>query len=172
MPGRRYSMGIHPWHTDSLPPDWKQRLDRAARQPGVVAIGEAGLDRLRGADLDTQLRVLERHVALSEELQLPLILHVVKAFNEIIALRRRLRPQQRWIIHGFRGKPQLARQLLDHGFDISLGEHFNPDTAAIIPSDRLHFETDTSPLPIATIATRVATARPPLGGRSAEWGRS
>lgn len=129
------------------------------RQPGVAAIGETGLDKLQGADIDTQIKVLTKHVELSEELRLPLILHVVKAYNDIITLRGLVKPSQRWIVHGFRGKPELARQLLDHGFDLSLGEHFNPATAAIIPDSRLHFETDESTLPISTIAARINAAR-------------
>lgn len=160
-PSRHYSVGIHPWNTssDSLHDGSLATLDSAARNPAVVAIGETGLDRLRGADIDTQLRILEHHIALSEELRLPMVLHIVRAYPEIIALRRRLHPTQPWIIHGFRGKPQLARQLLDHGFDISLGERFNPLSAAIIPPDRLHFETDTSTLPISTIASRILASR-------------
>lgn len=160
-PSRLYSVGIHPWHTsaDALTPDSLAALDAAVSDPAVVAIGETGLDRLCGADIDTQLRVLEHHVALSEQRSLPLILHVVKAFPEIIALKRRLRPTQPWIIHGFRSKPQLAKQLLDHGLHLSFGEHFNPLSVAITPADRLHFETDTSTLPLSTIASRILASR-------------
>ncbi len=111
----------------------------------------------------TQLDVLSEHIKLSEQLELPLILHVVKAFNEIIQLRQRINPSQKWIIHGFRSKPELARQLLDNGFDLSLGEHFNAATAAIIPADRLHFETDESSLPISEIAHRILAARQGTG---------
>jgi TatD DNase family protein len=60
-----------------------------------------------------------------------------------------------WIIHGFRGKPQLARQLINQGFYISLGELFNPQTATIIPTNRLLFETDESTLDIDTIIERI-----------------
>lgn len=162
-PGLRYSVGIHPWNTDQLPPQWRAELEAAVRQPQVVAIGETGLDKLRGADIATQLNVFTEHVKLSEQLELPLILHVVRAYNEIINLRQQLNPSQKWIIHGFRGKPELARQLLDHGFDLSLGEHFNPATAAIIPDDRLLFETDESALPISEIASRIFAARQGTG---------
>lgn len=84
-----------------------------------------------------------------------MILHVVKAFPEIMALRKSLKPTQQWIIHGFRGKPQLAESLLRAGFDISLGEHFNPASAAIIPPSRLFAETDESLLPIEEIVDRM-----------------
>lgn len=158
-PDRRYSVGIHPWATsDPLAIDL-DALAAAAAAPEVVAIGETGIDKLRGGPLRLQLEILRRHIELSESLGKPLILHAVKAFPELIALRREYRPRERWIVHGFRGKPQLARELLSHGFDLSLGERFNHATAAIVPADRLWIETDTSPLPIAAIAARVAAAR-------------
>jgi Tat protein secretion system quality control protein TatD with DNase activity len=46
------------------------------------------------------------------------------------------------IIHGFRKGPQLARQLLDAGFSISIGTHHHPDILSIIPPHRLYHETD------------------------------
>ena len=79
----------------------------------------------------------------------------VKVFNEIISLKKELRPTMPWIIHGFRGKPKLTRQLLDNGFYISLGEHFNLQSVTIIPTDHLLFETDESTLDIDTIIKRI-----------------
>jgi len=84
-------------------------------------------------------------VALAEQHHRPMTLHVVRAFDVMLALRKRLRPRQRWTVHGFRGKPALARQLLDAGFDLSFGLHHNPDSLAITPPDRRHFETDALP---------------------------
>ncbi len=160
--GYSYSAGVHPWETASLSStEVTARLaevERLAALPEVVAVGEAGLDRLRGATLAGQTDVLVRQIELSERAGKPLILHVVKAFAEIMALRRRMKPAQPWIIHGFRGKPQLARQLLHGGFSLSLGERFNPDTAAVIPPDRLFAETDESLLPIEEIAARLPVA--------------
>lgn len=48
-------------------------------------------------------------------------------------LRKAFRPKQRWIIHGFRRKPELARQLVDAGFDISIGTKYNPGVPAVVP---------------------------------------
>lgn len=136
---RLYSVGWHPWWPD---PDMEW-VERTAADPRVVIIGECGLDRRRGVQpLDAQIELTETHALLAERLQKPLLLHIVGAWSEIIALRRRMKPKQPWIIHGFRGKPELARQLLDAGFDISLGERFNPASAAVIPPHRLFRETD------------------------------
>ncbi len=158
-PSHLYSVGIHPWHSDLVDTLTLQLLDLKAQAPNVVAIGETGLDTLRGAPLDRQAQLLQHHIELSERHVKPLVLHIVRAFNQIMALRRSISPSQPWIIHGFRGKPQLAMQLLGCGFHISLGERFNPATAAIIPDDRLHFETDESQLPIDTIASQILSHR-------------
>jgi TatD DNase family protein len=141
-PDALYSVGIHPWWTAAERPTM-QWVEQMARHPQVVMIGECGIDRRRGCGtVEEQTALLCRHVELSEQLRKPLILHIVGAWNEIIALRRRLRPTQPWIIHGFRGKPQLAQQLLDADFHISIGPRFNPATAALIPPSRLLHETD------------------------------
>ncbi|WP_295729975.1 TatD family hydrolase [uncultured Muribaculum sp.] len=150
--GAVYSVGIHPWHSATVTDMDLRRLEADARLRCVKAIGETGLDRLRGATLDRQTELLLHHIALSEELHKPLVLHIVKAFPEIIAIKRRIKPSQTWIIHGFRGKPQLAEELLRHGFYLSLGEHFNPRSAEIIPSGRLLVETDESDRGIAELA--------------------
>lgn len=155
-PGFIYSAGLHPWDTDLSDAD--ARLDevlRLSRLPEVVAIGECGIDCLRGASPDRQESLFRRQVEISELSGKPMILHVVKAFPEIIRLRKELQPAQRWIIHGFRGKPQLAGELLRAGFDISLGEHFNHASAEMIPPGRLYVETDESTLPIEEIASRL-----------------
>lgn len=157
-PGFLYSSGVHPW--DTLLPDDEivRRLEevrRLSRLPEVVAIGEAGIDRLRGASMERQTGIFSRQVDISEEVQKPMILHVVKAFPEIIRLKRELKPSQPWIVHGFRGKPELAAELLRAGFYISLGEHFNQAAAAVIPPDRLFAETDESTLTIGEIAARL-----------------
>lgn len=157
-----YSIGLHPWHTDL----GREALERAigevkAKASGerVIAIGECGIDLLRGADADTQTDIFRRHVAISEAVSKPLIIHAVRSFDRLLALRKELRPQQLWIIHGFRGKAALARQLLDAGFALSYGEKFNPESVAITPADRLFTETDESTLPIADIRRNIIAAK-------------
>lgn len=153
-----YSVGIHPWQTDDVSATTIYRLSEMCSNRQVVAIGETGLDALKGAPIDIQKTILLQHIELSEQLQKPLILHIVKHYQTIIQLRRTLQPQMPWIIHGFRGKPQLASELLRHGFYISLGEKFNPDSANIIPADRLLFESDESHLHINEIINRIKHA--------------
>lgn len=145
--GRFYSIGIHPWHTAGMSDARLDELIASMRlsietHPNIVAVGEAGIDRLRGAGPERQEEIFLRQIGLSREYDLPLIIHAVKSYDRLIALRRRLRPSQRWIIHGFRGKPELARMLLDAGFDLSLGRLYNPATLIAIPASRRFAETD------------------------------
>lgn len=154
--GRWYSVGVHPW--DSADAGKCRRfLDTVkefASHPQVLAIGEVGLDRLRGADIEAQQRLLSQQVELAEAVGKPLILHVVKAYPEIIAMKKSSGSSVDWIIHGFRGKPELAQELLRHGFYISLGEKYNEEAAAVIPSSRLLVETDMSDVDIHELASR------------------
>lgn len=165
-PDAIYSVGIHPWHSENaLSDDNLKQLKSDASLACVKAIGETGLDRLRGAPLEKQTELLTRHIELSEQLGKPLVLHIVKAFSEIISLKHRSKPTQPWIIHGFRGKPQLALQLLEAGFYLSLGQRRNDESLKVIPSSRLLVETDESLLPIADIAKGMLQLDPDLGPR-------
>ena len=153
---RLYSVGIHPWGTDTGDiPALLNQLSLDALRTNVMAVGEAGIDKIKGAPVDRQIEILKAHISISEKVGKPLILHVVKAFPEIIRLKMQTAPTQPWIKHGFRGKPELARELVRHGFYISLGENFNPASALAVPSDRLLTETDESRLPIKDIAGRI-----------------
>ncbi len=168
--GQSCSVGIHPWSLASGLPDAATRaaLERAAENPAVVAIGECGVDLVRGGALFAQLNVLKWHIELSERLSKPLVLHCVRAHDHIIALRRDMKPAQPWAIHGFRGKPSIARMLLDAGCWLSLGSLFNADSAAMIPADRLLAETDEAPVAIGQVIESIANARavPPADQQS------
>lgn len=139
-PGALYSVGWHPWWPLPMNRAW---LERMATHPQVVLIGECGVDTKRGSGtMAEQLTNLEWQAELAERVGKPLLLHMVGGWNEVMALRRRLNAQQPWIVHGFRGKPELARQLVAHGFYISLGAKYNQDVPGAIPPERLLRETD------------------------------
>lgn len=136
------SAGIHPWN---MPDDAGPALEwvgRMLENPNVLAVGEAGLDRLRGGDIEVQNRIFTAQVELSERYGKPVVLHVVKCIDEIVALRRSLRPSMPWLIHGFRGGPELLELLTRHGFLVSFGHRFNPASLAAVRPERLFLETD------------------------------
>ena len=74
QPGQFYSVGFHPWHdVDTLTDSDFALLEQCARHPKVLAIGETGLDRIRGARLDIQIPVFVRHLLLAHQLGLPVV---------------------------------------------------------------------------------------------------
>ena len=155
-PQQYYSLGIHPWESNEANEASLQQLTRLARHPQVVAIGETGIDRLQGADIETQKELLIKHINLSEELHKPLILHVVKGVDIILSLYNQYKPTQRWIVHGFRGNATTALQLLDKGIELSYGEKFNPEAIINTPLDKLWVESDESTASIEAIYEPIA----------------
>ena len=152
-----YSVGIHPWDTGTeIAPETWTLLEETASRPEVAAIGECGLDTLRGGPLFRQMQIFKRHIDLSERLGKPLIIHDVRAHDIIVGMRRDLAPSQNWLIHGFRGKPTVAKMMLDAGMYLSIGEKFNPETIRVIPPDRLLAETDESEMTIEEIIGRIS----------------
>lgn len=158
--GAYYSVGIHPWelaeHNAGQLLDY---LRQQLRRKQFVAVGEAGLDKLAAASMELQLTVFKAQVRLSEEYGLPLIIHCVKAMDELLVVKKECRPQQAWIWHGFRGKPEQAVQLLKKGFYLSLGGHYPDETMQTVPDERLFLETDNSLLDIEDILRRAAKVR-------------
>ena len=151
------SIGIYPWYLteENAESQWKA-LQKQVSHPSVLAIGEGGLDKLKGPDMELQVKILKQQVALSEEKSLPLIIHCVKAFNELIQLKKELRPHQPWIIHGFRGKEALAIDCIRHGFYLSYGEHFQENALKATPQEKLFIETDESEIPVQEIYQSIA----------------
>lgn len=157
--GQLYSVGIHPWDTTN---DWLQDwdlLEKHSHHPQVVAIGETGLDTLRGAPLGVQIEIFKNHIALAEQVRKPLIVHCVRAWQELIATWRHTAPHRVPLaVHGFRGNANIARQLMKEGFYLSIGEHFNAEALSVTPHDRILIENDDSNTDITSIATSAAQA--------------
>lgn len=139
--GRCVSLGIHPWWVDA---DWKtlfERMRQRVRAADVLFVGECGLDKVRGGNWSAQLVCFEAQVELAEQMGKPLLIHCVKAYDEVLRVCRTTRVRR--IIHGFRGKPQLAQGLLNRGFDLSFGFRFNPDSLRLAYEHRrMWLETD------------------------------
>ena len=145
-----YSAGLHPWHIKS--PDQNNAelimIEEAAEFNHVIFIGECGLDKKANTNFDEQKRVFEAQAFIAEEYKKPLIIHCVKAFNEIIELHKKLHPKMPWIMHGYNRNIQITKQLEKMGILFSFGENlFNPDLKAIesfkyLSVEKIFFETD------------------------------
>lgn len=162
--GGWYSVGIHPWHIPDAAVTSAVRYEMEAlvplaEHPQVLAVGEAGLDKLAGTPAAVQAEVFEFQARLSMQLGKPLIVHLVKAVDELLRLKRQMRPDNPWIIHGFRGKAALAEEYLRHGFYLSFGEKYREEALRAVPSCRLFLETDESGVPVTELYRRAAEIR-------------
>lgn len=150
-----FSCGIHPWNAG----DAASRMDlliKAAEDKRVVFIGEAGLDKLKGPDMKIQAEVFRSQIELAIRLHKPLIIHCVKAWDELIALYKEYKTDIPWIIHGYRGNAEQTRQLGCLGFKFSIGEFFNEEAVRHIPLDSVFCETDMSELSICKVYESVS----------------
>lgn len=154
------SAEIHPWHLTAENLSCQiERMENMLSDSRVLALGEVGLDKLTECPYPIQIKAFEEIVSISEAYGKPLIIHCVKSVDELIAIRKKMRPALPWIMHGFRGKPQQADSLLRQGFYLSFGEHYNSQVMKEIPIERLFLETDESNVPIDELYNRAAAIR-------------
>ena len=151
-----FSVGIHPWDAHIPSENEFSDLIKWAADKRILAIGECGLDKNSTATLPSQLLIFKKQIELSEKFQKPLIIHCVGCYNELFHLKKELKPTQVWIIHGFRGKAELASQALNNGCALSFGENFNEKSVRLNPIDKLFIETDESSLTIDTMYEKIA----------------
>jgi TatD DNase family protein len=154
-----FSIGIHPWFANEFTEQLFNQMEKWVEDSKIVAIGECGLDKNSKATFNEQVTVFEKQIQISEKIHKPLIIHCVGYFNELFELKKSLQPQQLWIIHGFRGKPQLASQVLKAGCALSFGEYFNNESVLLTPINKLFVETDESNLSIDEIYRRIAAIK-------------
>lgn len=166
IPSGLFSVGLHPWFVGIEYDEMKMSLVRKlAQHPSCVAIGETGLDKLTKADFEVQIAVFHQHIAIAEEVGKPVILHCVKAFNEIIKMKKETRSHVPWIVHGFNTNLNIARQLMTEGIFLSFGKALvnsgsNAQKALeMVPEQSIFLETDNCNLTIQEIYEAAATVR-------------
>lgn len=140
--GHAVCAGLHPWNVTGNDDVFFSELDAYLASGKAVAVGECGFDSLRGPSMEIQEKAFRIQAEMSERHGLPMVLHIVRAYEQAIRMKKSLKPACRWLIHGFRGGPEQMRQLLSLGFDLSFGPNANPESLSQVPSDRLFLETD------------------------------
>lgn len=144
-----YSIGIHPWYIDENRIDEDLRIiEEKLQTPNCLAIGECGLDKRIEVPFDLQISVFEKQLELAEKFKKPVVIHCVAAFQEVMAIKKKMKIGVPMIIHGFSKNNQLAEQLIAAGFYLSFGKYLlkNPDLKTVfqnVPNDRFFLETDT-----------------------------
>jgi TatD DNase family protein len=146
------SAGIHPNHAgEAQPGDWDE-IVRLAGEDKVVALGETGLDLYwKDVPLAVQQYYFDRHIRLSQQTGLALVIHLRETAAEILTMLRdaRQRGPLHGVMHSFTGTADQAAEFLALGLHISIAGMVtfkkSDDLRAVaagIPADRLLVETD------------------------------
>jgi TatD DNase family protein len=149
------AVGVHPHEAAELDDSGRRLLAELIEQPGVVAVGEAGLDyHYMRAPRETQRAVFAEQVALARSRRLPMSIHVrgdePNAFEELLDIwRAEGRGELEGVLHCYTGTLDFAQRALTHGLRISFSGilTFKRDNglravAAALPLERLLVETD------------------------------
>ncbi|MFM1991513.1 MAG: hypothetical protein RJA99_4470 [Pseudomonadota bacterium] len=157
-PEVRYALGIHPMYVDRADDGDLDRLRRAVADamgdPAFVAVGEIGLDHfVPGLDRARMERFCVEQLRIAREFGLPVILHVRRAQDAVLAQLRRLRPAG-GIAHAFNGSVQQAQAFAGLGFAMGFGGAMTfpralqiRRLAASLPLESIVLETDAPDIP-------------------------
>ncbi len=157
LPQVRYgSLELHPWHLPSdITPEWR------AAALSAVAIGEIGLDKVTGQPFDRQLRLFREALAIADSLHKPVVIHSVRATDEVIACCQPY-PDMPKLIHNFNSKVVHLEKFFKYGFWVSFGPGsiHRPEYLPLIRQhlDHVGLETDDTQNTIAEVYRQAAAA--------------
>jgi len=156
--GLFYALGLHPWFLQAEEEDVFSRLETLLQRapPGLVAIGECGLDAVVEVPMARQLAMLERQLDLACRYRLPVILHSRRTHNELLALLTRYRLPRGAVLHAFAGSRQQGEQFINAGCYLGIGgviTYLRADktrkAVAALPQAALLLETDGPTMPLS-----------------------
>jgi TatD DNase family protein len=119
--GNYCSIGLHPWHLEHAVQAFDV-ISRLAVERNVLAIGECGLDKVCSTPWQLQLDAFVWQVGLANKVGKPLIIHCVRAYNELLEVFKLHPPTVPVIIHGYNRNAAIAAGLLANGYYLSFGK--------------------------------------------------
>ena len=146
------SIGVYPCECDKVEKDYIEGLRELAKSKKVVAIGEIGLEKREGApDLESQKKCFLEQIKLAYEVQKPIVIHCREAIGDMLNFLREHKDLLKFggTFHCFGGSKEVAREILDLGFHISLGgvstfknAHAVKEAILTVPLEKILLETD------------------------------
>lgn len=161
--GGNYSIGLHPWYlTETTWIDEIKILELYSINKNVLAIGECGLDRICTTGFLLQQKVFAAQIVLANKINKPLIIHCVKAYDEVVQLLQQNNNRVPVIFHGFNKNKVLAQQLINKGFYLSFGKALQQpaiqELIKLLPAEKIFFETDDTAINIEEVYASAAQA--------------
>lgn len=168
QPGLHYCLGIHPWFVGEHGSEDLDALREvlSAASPRCVALGECGLDRLKGS-LAEQQPWFEAQIEIAQELDLPMVVHSVKTHDEVAATLKRKRFSGPVLIHGFSGSEEQGRKLVQLGCFIGIGGVITHERA--LKTRNMVAKLPLASLVVETDAPDMAPSGVPKGCNSPEY---
>ncbi len=141
-----FTIGRHPWWSkELLTTENKEQFINILNSKNCLGIGEIGLDKLKGVSLSKQIKIFTEVLDIASQYDKSVIIHCVKSYDRLLNIKKEFPNIKKWCIHGYARNTQLAKQLLDNGFYLSIGlnNSFKYDELIkYIPIERLFLETD------------------------------
>jgi TatD DNase family protein len=159
-----YSMGLHPWYI--TPDNWREELLSLKKWYGyknVIAIGECGLDKVCSTEFSFQQEVFIEQIQIANEIRKPLILHCVRAYEELLHLLDGRLVKVPVIFHGFAKQSlPLAKKIISRGYYLSFGKTLQSynmrSMLRLLPIEQIFLETDDDDLSIEAVYDLAAAA--------------
>ena len=161
---RLYSIGIHPWYLSAWELNIKQ-LERISFSKEIVAIGECGLDYSIRTNKEIQKEVFFKQLELSEKVEKPIIIHSVRAYADILSIRKKYKVKQKWLFHAYNSSWQMAQDLLKENCYFSFGKFILSNSRKglslieKIPLNHILLESDEEENVLLDIYRKVSTIR-------------
>ena len=151
------AVGLHPLFLNEHRQQDIHQLEELCKGNEIIAVGEIGLDFYQGREQQKEQQLLlEIQLRVAQKFDLPVILHVRKAHDEVLATLRRLQFTRGGSVHAFNGSYQQATQYIDMGFVIGVGGALTYDrarkirnTVSKLPLSSLILETDSPDMVMA-----------------------
>lgn len=160
LTGVYWAAGLHPWWCENYLRENSVEhlsgfLEAAISDPRCVALGETGLDAIKGGPLALQMQSLEIHLQIANKFSRPIILHAHKTQSDLLQQIKPYVQRLTGVVHAFSGSYEQAKQWVDAGFYLGIGSVITYERAqktrqAIqkIPLDALLLETDAPSMPL------------------------
>lgn len=154
-----FSIGVHPWDASLNEENFLKVLEKG-NMKNCLAIGEIGLDKLKGPEFNLQINSFRAQLIIAESLHLPVIIHCVKSWNEIKMIYKEKKRLEKWVFHGF-NKVGILEDVIETGLMISIGASVLTnvklqESIHLIPNPQLLLETDESEVNIFEVYQKIS----------------
>lgn len=156
-PNLYYALGYHPHFLEYFKQGDLQYLQTLLEHKNTqcVALGEIGLDKFAKTPMQVQERIFIEQLEIAQQLELPVILHVVKKQGRVLDILRQLSFTQGGVYHAFSGSEEVALAFIKLGFKMGIGgvitypnSSTTRETISRLPLESLVLETDAPDMPI------------------------